>query len=87
MKFETSIIKSLVAFWVCCLISACASVSRPTPPPTDRPTPPKDVESLVGQSALIFKGVVSGIAYETETESGLPFTYVTFRQLEPIQRV
>ncbi|MDJ0654239.1 MAG: hypothetical protein QNJ40_08805 [Xanthomonadales bacterium] len=85
MKFETSIIKSLVAFWVCCLISACASVSRPTPPPTDRPTPPKDVESLVGQSALIFKGVVSGIAYETETESGLPFTYVTFRQLEPIK--
>lgn len=85
MKFDVPIAKSLVALWVCCLISACASGSGPTPPSTDQPTPPKDVESLVGQSSLIFKGVVSGIEYETDTESGLPFTYVTFRQLEPIK--
>ncbi len=44
-----------------------------------------NTRALVGRSALIFKGVVSGIEYETDPETGLPFTYVTFRQVEPIK--
>lgn len=40
---------------------------------------------LTGRAALIFKGVVSGVEYETNAETGLPFTYITFRQIDPIK--
>jgi len=43
--------------------------------------------TLVGKSSFIFKGVVSGLEYETDVETGVPYTYVTFRQIEPIKDV
>jgi hypothetical protein len=45
----------------------------------------QDLRLLTGRAALIFKGVVSGIEYRTDRRFGLPYTYVTFRQVQPIK--
>lgn len=45
----------------------------------------ENLRQLTGQAGLIFKGVVSGIRYETNAETDVPYTLVTFRQLEAIK--
>jgi len=56
-----------------------------TAPHPEANAPADNLRLLVGRAALIYKGVVSGIEYETDAKSGLPYTYVTFRQVEPIK--
>lgn len=73
--------------FVATLISSCAE----TPKYKDVGLHPEarlpvdNLRLLTGRAALIFKGVVSGVEYETDTKTGLPFTYFSFRQIEPIK--
>ena len=80
---------SLAAILCASLMAGCAreaggSAAEPDKPHPEAGAPANDPRLLVGRSALIFKGVVSGIEYQTDAKSGLPYTYVTFRQIEPI---
>lgn len=69
------------------LIAGCAQIPKGEDKSIrpDENLPVDNVRLLTGRAALIFKGVVSGVEYETDAETGLPFTYVTFRQIEPIK--
>jgi hypothetical protein len=66
---------------VFCLVFACALAAGAGPA---RSESLGDLRSRSERSALVFRGVVSGLEYETDADSGLPFTYATFRQVEPI---
>ena len=47
--------------------------------------PADNLRVLTGRAGIIFKGVVSEIRYETDRETNLPYTYVTFRQIETVK--
>lgn len=84
VKLTTRIVPALLAT---ILISSCMYVSKANnvSVQSEARLPVDNMRLLVGRSALIFKGVVSGVEYETDSNTGLPFTYVTFRQIEPIK--
>jgi len=47
--------------------------------------PADNLRLLTGRAGIIFKGVVSAIEFETDDNTGMPYTYVTFRQIEAIK--
>lgn len=54
-------------------------------PDPDAYIPANNLRLLTGRAGIIFKGVVSEIRYETDPDSNLPYTYVTFRQIETVK--
>jgi len=72
--------KMLVAWIVLCL---AGPLSAQNPAEADG----NDLKTLTGKAGLVFTGVVSGIAYETNRETGHVYTIVTFRQVRAIKDV
>lgn len=87
MKFVRATTRIALVVLVAALNSSCAPERKggEVGVHPEARLPADNLRLLVGRAALIFKGVVSGIQYETDARTGLPFTYVTFRQVEPIK--
>jgi hypothetical protein len=58
-----------------------------TPVHPEAHLPADNLRLLTGRAGIIFKGVVSEIKYETDTKNNLPYTYITFRQVETFKDI